>query len=100
MRSGRGYDTLIRDHYRKWVFHKTELTYVYNMERFKAERPDAELVAEVAQDGNVFFLGPKRAPKGEPGMTIISFGPELNPKVETPPPTSGQPPSNPPLPKE
>ncbi|MFC6198615.1 cation:proton antiporter [Ponticaulis profundi] len=100
MRSGRGYDTLIRDHYRKWVFHKTELTDVYNMERFKAERPDAELVAEVAQDGNVFFLGPKRAPKGEPGMTIISFGPELNPKVETPPPTSGQPPSNPPLPKE
>ena len=100
MRSGRGYDSLIRDHYRKWVFHKTELTEKYNMEKFREDRPDAELIAELRPDGSIYFLGPERPAKGDIGARLISFGPEVAPKAATPPPTTGQPPADPPLPTE
>lgn len=100
MRSGRGYDSLIRDHYRKWVFHKTELTEKYNMEKFREDRPDAELIAELRPDGSIIFLGPERPAKGDIGARLISFGPEVAPKTVTPPPTTGQPPADPPLPTE
>lgn len=98
IKSGRGYDSLIRDHYRRWVFHKTVLTDVYNLERFRTERPDADPIAEIRPDGTVHFIGPKRPLKGETGNTIISFGPEVNQTVPTPEPTSGQPPVAPDLP--
>ena len=100
MRSGRGYDSLIRDHYRKWVFHKTELTEKYNMQKFREDRPDAELIAELRPDGSIYFLGPERPAKGDIGARLISFGPEVAPKAATPPPTTGQPPADPPLPTE
>ncbi|MAT33906.1 MAG: sodium:proton exchanger [Ponticaulis sp.] len=97
MRAGRGYDSLIRDHYRKWQFHKTELTEKYDMEKFREDRPEADLIAEIRPDGTIQFLGPERPPKGELGSRIISFGPEVSPKP-TPEPSSGQPPADPPLP--
>ena len=50
MRSARGYDSLIRDHYRKWVFHKTELTEKYDLEKFRQDRPEAELTTEAGAD--------------------------------------------------
>lgn len=98
IKSGRGYDSLIRDHYRRWVFHKTELTDVYDIERFKQDRPDADPIAEVRPDGSIHFIGPKRPLKGETGNTIISYGPEVNQKTPVPEPTSGQPPADPELP--
>lgn len=98
IKSGRGYDNLIRDHYRKWVFHKTELTDVYTFEKFKQDRPDADIIAEIRGDGNIIFVGPTREVRGETGTILISFGPEVNPKVETPEPTNGQPPKDPELP--
>lgn len=98
IRSGRGYDSLIRDHYRKWVFHKTELTDVYTMSKFREDRADADLIAEIRPDGSVHFLGPKRPGKGEVGTVILSFGPEIAAKTPTPEPTEGQPPANPDLP--
>ncbi|MAK60078.1 MAG: sodium:proton exchanger [Ponticaulis sp.] len=100
IRSGRGYDSLIRDHYRKWVFYKTELTEQYDLEKFRKDRPEADLIAEIRADGSIQFLGPERLPKGEIGSTIISFGPEMTPRVEEAPPSDGQPPSDPPLPTE
>ncbi len=100
IRTGRGYDSLIRDHYRKWLFHKTELTDVYNLETFRKERPDADIIAEVRPDGAVQFLGPKRPAKGEIGTIIISYGPQVNQAKTVPEPTSGQPPTKPSLPTE
>ena len=100
IRSGRGYDSLIRDHYRKWVFHKTELTDVYSLERFREDRPDADIIAEIRSDGSVQFVGPKRDVRGETGTVLISFGPEIKEKVKTPEPTDGQPPEDPALPTD
>lgn len=98
IRSGRGYDALIRDHYRKWVFYKTELTEQYDFETFRKERPEADLIAEIRPDGSIQFIGPERPAKGDIGSKLISFGPEMAPKAE-PVPTDGQPPEDPSLPK-
>ena len=99
MRTARGYDSLIRDHYRKWVFHKTELTEKYDLEKFRQDRPEADLIAEIRPDGSILFLGPERPPRGDVGSRLISFGPEIAPHPSPkPPPTNGQPPSDPELP--
>jgi hypothetical protein len=75
IRRGRGYDSLIRDHYRGWTFGKTKLTDEYDLEAFKEDRQKSDLIAEVRPDGTVTFLGPNREPKGGEGVTLISFGP-------------------------
>ncbi|MAP96446.1 MAG: sodium:proton exchanger [Ponticaulis sp.] len=99
MRAARGYDSLIRDHYRKWVFHKTELTDKFTLESFRESRPEADMIAEIRPDGSIQFLGPDRSPRGDSGSRIISFGPEVSEKP-TPTPTDGHPPEDPPLPTE
>lgn len=76
IKRGRSYDALLRDHYRGWGFAKTQLTAKYDLAQFMAERPKADLVAEIRPDGAVVFLGPSREPKGGEGVTLISFGPE------------------------
>lgn len=75
IRRGRGYDQLIRDHYRGWVFSKTQLTEKYGLKEFRADRPNSDLVAEIRSDGTVQFLGPNREARGGAGNTLISFGP-------------------------
>lgn len=75
IRRGRGYDSLIRDHYRGWTFGKTRLTAEYVLADFLKDRPKSDLIAEVRPDGTVTFLGPNREPKGGEGVTLISFGP-------------------------
>lgn len=75
IRRGRGYDSLIRDHYRGWQFAKTQLTDRYGIEEFRADRPDADLIAELRPDGTVNFLGPNREPRTGDGVILISFGP-------------------------
>ncbi|WP_373009139.1 cation:proton antiporter [Hyphomonas sp.] len=75
IRRGRGYDSLIRDHFRGWTFGKTKLTDEYGLEEFREDRQKADLIAEVRPDGTVTFLGPNREPKGGEGVTLISFGP-------------------------
>ncbi|MEH6411322.1 MAG: sodium:proton antiporter, partial [Hyphomonas sp.] len=75
IRRGRGYDSLIRDHYRGWTFGKTKLTDEYDLADFREDRPKSDLIAEVRPDGTVTFLGPNREPKGGEGVTLISFGP-------------------------
>lgn len=75
IRRGRGYDGLIRDQYRGWVFGKTQLTDRYSLEDFHKDRPKIDLIAEVRPDGAVTFLGPNRDAKGGDGVTLISFGP-------------------------
>lgn len=76
IRRGRGYDALIRDHYRGWKFAKTQLSDNYGLEEFRADRPQSDLIAELRPDGSVVFLGPNREPRGGDGVTLISFGPE------------------------
>jgi hypothetical protein len=76
IRRGRGYDSLIRDHYRGWQFAKTQLTDKYGLDEFRADRPKADLVAEVRPDGSVLLLGPNREPRGGDGVTLVSFGPQ------------------------
>ena len=75
IRRGRGYDSLIRDHYRGWSFGKTELTEEYDLEDYRQDRPKADLIAEIRADGTLIFLGPNREAKGGDGVTLISFGP-------------------------
>jgi NhaP-type Na+/H+ or K+/H+ antiporter len=75
IRRGRGYDSLIRDHYRGWQFAKTQLTDKYGLEEFRADRPQADLIAELRPDGTVTFLGPNRDARGGEGVTLLSFGP-------------------------
>ncbi|MEO0466851.1 MAG: sodium:proton antiporter [Pseudomonadota bacterium] len=81
IRRGRGYDQLIRDHYRGWTFAKTQLTEKYGLSEMKADRPDADFIAEVRSDGTVNFLGPNREAKGGDGATIISYGPQITQTV-------------------
>lgn len=75
IRRGRGYDQLIRDHYRGWTFSKTQLTEKYALKDLQADRPDADFIAEVRPDGTVTFLGPNREVKGGEGATLITYGP-------------------------
>ena len=76
-RRGRTYDSLMRDVYRGWGFAKTGLTEDYTLENLQADRPDADFLAELRADGQLYFLGPSREPKGGPGTVIISFGPDI-----------------------
>ena len=75
IKRGRSYDALIRDHYRGWQFAKTTLTEHYDLEAFNADRPQADVIAEVRTDGSVNYLGPNREMRGGEGVVIISFGP-------------------------
>lgn len=75
IRRGRGYDAVMRDHYRGWQFARTQLTERYGLKEMKADRPKSDLIAEVRPDGTVLFLGPNREPRGGDGATIVSFGP-------------------------
>lgn len=77
IRRGRGYDQLIRDHYRGWSFAKTQLTEKYGLAELKADRPNADFIAEVRPDGAVNFLSTNTDPRGGEGSTIITFGPQL-----------------------
>lgn len=83
IRRGRGYDQLIRDHYRGWTFAKTQLTEKYDLGALKADRPDADFIAEVRPDGSVIFLSSNSELRGGDGTTVISFGPK-DPAVRTP----------------
>jgi len=76
IKRGRSYDALIRDHYRGWEFARTTLSEHYGLSEFLADRPKADLVAEIRTDGTVSYLGPNREPKGGDGVTLISFGPK------------------------
>lgn len=75
IRRGRGYDQLIRDHYRGWTFSKTQLTEKYGLDQLREDRPKADLIAEIRSDGTVQFLGPNREARGGAGTILISFGP-------------------------
>ncbi len=77
IRRGRSYDGLIRDQYRGWGFSRTTLTDKYTLAEFIAERPQADLLAEV-RAGAVTFLGPAREARGGEGVTLISFGPPMS----------------------
>ncbi len=83
IRRGRSYDSLIRDHYRGWIFSKTKLSDTYDIEHFKRDRPKADIIAELRPDGVLNFLGPHREVKGGDGVVLISFGPPR--EAETPP---------------
>jgi hypothetical protein len=83
IRRGRSYDSLIRDHYRGWVFSKTKLSDTYDIEHFKRDRPKADIIAELRPDGVLNFLGPHREVKGGDGVVLISFGPPR--EAEAPP---------------
>lgn len=75
IRRGRGYDGLIRDHYRGWTFGKTKLTEEYDLAEYRKDRPKADIIAEIRPDGTLIFLGPNREARGGDGVTLISFGP-------------------------
>ncbi|MEM1106203.1 MAG: sodium:proton antiporter [Pseudomonadota bacterium] len=77
IKRGRGYDQLIRDHYRGWVFSKTQLTEKYTLADLKADRPDADVIAEVRAEGSVSFLSNGAEPRGGDGATLITFGPPV-----------------------
>ncbi|MEM6534705.1 MAG: sodium:proton antiporter [Pseudomonadota bacterium] len=76
IRRGRTYDSLVRDQYRGWVFHRTTLTDQYTLEHFREERPAADILAEIRGDGTLNLVGPNRDPRGGDGTTLISFAPE------------------------
>ncbi|MBR9834691.1 MAG: sodium:proton antiporter [Alphaproteobacteria bacterium] len=76
IRRGRTYDGLIRDQYRGWDFACTRLTDKYTLDQYLADRPKADIVAEVRSDGGLVLIGPNREPRGGDGATLISFAPE------------------------
>lgn len=77
IKRGRSYDALIRDLYRGWEFSKTTLTDQYGLSEFRADRPNADVVAEIRPDGSVSYLGPNREVRGGEGAILISFGPAV-----------------------
>ncbi len=76
IRRGRTYDSLIRDQYRGWSFTRTRLSDIYTLAQFLSDRPEAEIVAEVRQDGALVLIGPHREPRGGEGAVLISFAPD------------------------
>ncbi|MEL6324218.1 MAG: sodium:proton antiporter [Pseudomonadota bacterium] len=89
IRRGRSYDSLLRDHYRGWVFSSTPLTEKYDLAAFRADRPKSDVIAEIRTDGSVYFIGPNREARGGDGVKLISFGPpealsEIETKVSIP----------------
>ncbi len=72
---GRGYDQLIRDHYRGWTFSKTQLTEKYGLDALRADRSNSDFLAEIRPDGTLWLLGPNREPRGGAGATVICYGP-------------------------
>ncbi|MEO1567971.1 MAG: sodium:proton antiporter [Pseudomonadota bacterium] len=72
---GRGYDAVIRDHYRGWQFARTTLTEKYGTKEFFADRPKSDVLVAVRPDGALNFVGPNKDAKGIEGATFISFGP-------------------------
>lgn len=81
IRRGRSHDALMRDHYRGWAFAKTTLTEHYGLKELLADRPQADIVAEVRTDGSVTYLGPNRDARGGEGAIIISYGPPVTTEV-------------------
>ncbi|MEO0784981.1 MAG: sodium:proton antiporter, partial [Pseudomonadota bacterium] len=77
VKRGRGYDQLIRDHYRGWVFSKTQLTEKYTLDNLRNDRSQADMIAEVRPDGAVSFLESGSDPRGSEGATLIMFGPTV-----------------------
>jgi len=77
VKRGRGYDQLIRDHYRGWVFSKTQLTEKYTLDDLRNDRSKADMIAEVRPDGAVSFLESGSEPRGGEGATLIMFGPAV-----------------------
>ena len=77
VKRGRGYDQLIRDHYRGWVFSKTQLTEKYTLDNLRNDRSQADMIAEVRPDGAVSFLESGNEPRGGEGATLIMFGPAV-----------------------
>ncbi len=75
IRRGRGYDAVIRDHYRGWQFARTKLTDQYGLKEFEADRPKSDVVAEIRPDGSLVFISSSKDVKGGEGATLISFGP-------------------------
>ena len=76
IRRGRTYDGLIRDQYRGWSFSRTKLSEKYSLAQFRAERPQADIIAEFRPDGSLTMIGPNRDPRGGDGAILISFAPE------------------------
>jgi len=75
IKRGRGYDAVIRDHYRGWQFARTTLTEKYGLKELQADRPKSDIVAEIRPDGTLSFVGHAKEVKGGEGATLISFGP-------------------------
>jgi hypothetical protein len=44
--------------------------------QFRAERPQADIIAEFRPDGSLTMIGPNRDPRGGDGAILISFAPE------------------------
>ncbi|MEM8617611.1 MAG: NAD-binding protein, partial [Pseudomonadota bacterium] len=76
IKRGRTYDSLIRDQYRGWAFARTKLTEQYTLEQFYADRPKADIIAEIRPDGSLALIGPNREPRGGDGAVLISYAPE------------------------
>jgi NhaP-type Na+/H+ or K+/H+ antiporter len=79
IRNGRGYDALNRELFQGKTFSRTRLTKQYTRDLFLADRPEADMVAEVRPDGTFMMLGTNRPVKGGDGAVVISFGPEVAP---------------------
>ncbi|MEL8054764.1 MAG: sodium:proton antiporter, partial [Pseudomonadota bacterium] len=82
IRRGRNYDSLVRDQYRGWAFSRTGLTDKYTIDQFRAERPNADIIAEIRPDGAFLLVGPNREARGGDGTTLISFAPETSEPAE------------------
>ncbi|MEM7492776.1 MAG: sodium:proton antiporter [Pseudomonadota bacterium] len=76
IRRGRNYDSLVRDQYSGWSFSRTGLTDKYTLDQFIAERPNADIIAEIRPDGTFLLIGPNRDARGGDGSTLISFAPD------------------------
>ncbi len=72
----RSYDLVTRDIYRGWRFRATELSDAFTLDTFRKIHPEASLIGELRPDGSFNLIGRSRLPKGGPGASLVSFGPD------------------------
>ncbi len=94
IREERGFDGLVSDLWKGWVFRTTKLTEAYSLDRFLEDRgAGADLIAEKRPDGRIQLIGPDSRPKGGPGATLIWFAPARQEEAAEPAAADGTEPS-------
>jgi NhaP-type Na+/H+ or K+/H+ antiporter len=79
-------EQLVRD---GWAFHITRLTEEFSLEDWRAERPDAHLIARIAPDGTIKLIRKDEEVNPKPDVRLIALRGPDGPRGTPPPAAQG-----------